>query len=249
MTLLIKLPEKDVIQAGDMVEDFGRPASRYKVRQGGEVLVIKYRGGKYWFDARYGPGEMEMDLLYQHWQKVHYSPAVEFLREFERRCRAKTDYWNHSTRQMALYLAIDANMEFWIDDMEALLRRPDGNRVTDRRFSDSEERIYSHILSKKKAERNKTALKSLEKAMNRKPFILDGDRIYVGKTFRWKGLWVKCTSIKRELVWSNTINCKKRDVCLVACEQERVQDKHGRWETKTKRIFRITHDELAAAAE
>lgn len=239
----IELPKWEEIEPGDKVRyrSYGRDReliyTAKKNEDGG--ITIRHRSrydGKTWTESVYEPTDEGMEKLHRKWEKVTRSPAIEFLWRFDKNANFKSSNTELGIRESALYLAVDAGMEFWRDDFEII--SPDYtsrvNRLPLGRISFNSERLYSHILKSgenRKADMNKSALIALEKHMNRKPFLLNGRRLYVDCGFRWDGEHVRCTSIKKDY--------KTGEETLIACKQ-RYED--NTW--KTERIYRITHEDL-----
>jgi len=80
--------------------------------------------------------------------------------------------------------------------------------------------------------RNMSACHAYEFWQDRKPFIMDGQRMYVGREFVWDGLRVRCTSFGPEHFIAV---CTPNPVYRSGSGYERV---------KPTRLFRITHADL-----
>lgn len=185
------------------------------------------------------------------YRRINISPAVEFLQCFMSSKNTKTDSAER-VRSAALQVAIDANMEFWIDDMGKLLWYSPwyNDEVRLGSWGWDPEALYSHILNtSRKGDMNRSALRSLEKALDRKPFIstglYGGERLYVGSQFLWEGMSVTVTSIKRERDPESAAVDGYSDRYIVACGRTYNHETYG-W--KVERRFKITHEMLAGEA-
>ncbi|MFW6098192.1 MAG: hypothetical protein ACOC9Z_08940 [Chloroflexota bacterium] len=245
----ITLDEHEIIRPGDTVT-FRRPigSGDYKAKttdDGG--ISIKYRSyGRKWREAVYGPDEM--DKLHKTWRRVRLSPAMRFLVTLKANMRSgvgkNTKSWLFKE---GLQAAIRAQMEFWEDDFLLLCswdHRKTHPNVARRLpyMSVTSESWYSFICKQSNKRGNKvnlSAAKAWEKARNRTPFIWNGERLHEGARFPWEGAMVKLTSFRRD---------DDGREYLVACKQrvEKREDGYGH-ETITEKIYRITHEDLAAA--
>lgn len=223
--ILITMPKDDVIHIGDMVEmrwvlfDGTTPAA--KVKDGGDGrFLVKFRTGRYWEEDCAEP-----NLFHARWRKMHSSPAMQFITLMMKRMREKRKQKTPQLINRTIELAIEAGMDFHVDDFNTLKRHYSG------------EREYRFIIQSG----NKSALTAMEKSMNRKPFwFFDTDsedakkiRLYKDADFLWEGLRVTVTSFQ------DADN-------LVACQQEYDHITH---KTKTNRVFRISRDDLIRVAE
>ena len=195
----VRVPMDEIIEAGDRVVPLEGSSRTYHVKADDGALVIKHKGwGGRWAEDRYGPDEL--GKLHEKWRKCRYSPAVEFFLAYEERERNKSSSAGHGSRATLVRIAVDSHMEFWEDDFSLIRDVYWGHgrrRATKEVFHFNSESLYSHILDNAPSAVNKSALKALEKYLNRKPFLWNGERLCEGKQFFWEGLSVKVTSIKQ----------------------------------------------------
>ena len=79
---------------------------------------------------------------------------------------------------------------------------------------------------------NLSAARSFESAIGFKPYILEGQRVYVGRRFAWNGQNVRCTSIGK--------------AGLIACSYKPRKKNGDEAETEIDRRYTITNEEMAA---
>jgi len=178
--------------------------------------------------------------------EINHSPATSLFEAFlnsrlDSRCGRVIYSLGADLRQRFFAILIDSQVEFWENDFVNLFsskaRGVGGGFGGDSTW----EMLYTHTLSPRRGEAvNMTAVLALEKALNRNPFVCKGSRLYVGCSFKWLGLDVKCTSITREYVMEEK---KMQDKHLVACSYkwEKVD---GLSKPKLDRVFKITHNDL-----
>lgn len=217
--LLIEVPDNERIKPGDWVERrWGSGYRReYKVKKGKDGgLSVKHQSGKYWYTD-----DLALPEFHRLWRKVTASPAVRFVELLAEKMREESTQARPHLIRKAIELAVEAQMRFDLDDFERMQRE----------HSYRGEEAYRFVVESG----NDSALAAMEKYIKREPFWYDAlddagkNRLYVGASFRWDGLFVRVTSIKDE---NN----------LIACHQ---QYDHETRETKTLRIFRISRDDLA----
>ena len=123
----------------------------------------------------------------------------------------------------AVMLAITSGMRFGLTDFN--------------RFFDSFRAGYwigcSHEMFYKAAVEagNMTACHAYEHWQERKPFIIEDKRVFVGHRFEWDGKKVKCSSIKQEYI--------------IACAYKLVQSKNKHWTEKLVKRYRIARTDVS----
>lgn len=97
--------------------------------------------------------------------------------------------WRHINPMLsdALKLAITAHLTFELNEFSEIVTGFKGEHWL------GADRELWYTLAVKSG--NKSAVCSLEHWWDRQPFLLNGERIHVGKQFQWDGTWVTCTSI------------------------------------------------------
>lgn len=142
--------------------------------------------------------------------------------------RTEPGSWSrlNAAMQSALKLAIEAHMEFYPWDFKRIQGRFNAGYWIGQDGGYGE-RWYALACT----ERHVTACKSFELWKGRKPFRWDGERVYVGRRFKWAGLMVACTSMDAE--------------SFVVCSYK---DTSKSYERKIDKRLRITRDDLKAAS-
>lgn len=104
------------------------------------------------------------------------------------------DAWRHINPMYAdaFRLAITSKMRFAEGDFSAILARYGGGHWL------GPDREYWYALAC--TDGHYTAAVSAEHWLGRKPFLLDGERVWVGKPIKWDGRGWVCTSIEADFV-------------------------------------------------
>lgn len=123
-----------------------------------------------------------------------------------------------------LRLAITSGMVFQEEDFARIDRENDGG------FWMGPDPEVWYALACKSG--HPTCVLSVEKWMKRTPFMLDGERIYVGRLIQWEGMAWRCTSIEADFV-------------RVKCEGM-VQDEAGKWVAAPATVKSIPREGLEA---
>lgn len=97
------------------------------------------------------------------------------------------------TLHKALDLAITAHLPFEEDEFRRIAIDFKGGHWMG---EGAVERWYSRAI----LHGHPTAVVSVEKWANRTPFLLNGERVYVGKLITWEGKSYRCTSIEAEFI-------------------------------------------------
>lgn len=107
----------------------------------------------------------------------------------------KNESWRDINPMYArtLGLAINARLIFALTDFAEIVKRWNGPYWLG---EDANERWYSKVV----ATGERSAILSVEHWLRRTPFMLDGERVYVGKQFQWEGDWYICTSMEPEFI-------------------------------------------------
>lgn len=159
---------------------------------------------------------------------------------------------NGSMRQ-ALFLALTSGMEFADDDFAVM-----SSRFNSGRWLGCDIESFYRIAVELGDSR---AWKAFEKANGRKPFILDGTRMFVGREFEWRGDRVKCTSFRDAPLqaqpsftavsyvgWTAEENQPPRKFRDIGGTGQDVRNSSSvagdRYERKIRRRFTITHADL-----
>lgn len=152
------------------------------------------------------------------------SPALAFVRHLYRHGQGATGHsWVRLNAALfgAASVAIEGGLEFAEGDFAEFYSRFKGaywlGTPPDHFYSIACE--YGNI----------SAAKSYEAAMGFKPYILEGQRVYVGRRFTWKDQNVSCTSIGKD--------------GLIACSYK--PGKEGTYSKKIDRRYTISNDEMA----
>lgn len=136
------------------------------------------------------------------------------------RRESRHDSWRHINPMLsqALNLAITSNLPFEPDDFGLIVKNFRGGYW----MGPDSEPWYTRAIECG----NESAMVSMERWLGRRPFLINAERIYVGKQFQWNEQWVICTSIA-----DDSINVKV--------------DEDG----KKKRVFTLQREELEAYAQ
>lgn len=153
------------------------------------------------------------------------SPALAFVRHLYDHAQCATGHsWTRLNAALfgAVKVAIEGGLEFAEGDFSAFYSEfnasywlgtpPDG--------------FYSAACKYG----NISAAKSYEKAFIIEPYILEGQRVYVGRSFIWNGQHVRCTSISKD--------------GLIACSYKDRKD--GEYGDKIDRRYTILNADMAA---
>lgn len=107
----------------------------------------------------------------------------------------KNESWRDINPMYArtLSLAIEARLTFALTDFAEIVKRYGGYHWLG---EDAEERWYSSVVRTGE----QSAILTVEHWLGRTPFILDGERVYVGKQIQWEGDWYICTSIEPDFI-------------------------------------------------
>lgn len=153
------------------------------------------------------------------------SPALAFVRHLYTHGQKATDHsWQRLNAALfgAVKVAIEGGLEFADDDFAAFRQQFKG----DYWLGSPPDRFYTVACEYN----NLSAARSFEKDMEFKPYILDGNRVYVGRRFMWNDQHVRCTSIAKD--------------GLIACSYK--DRKEGQYAEKIDRRYTITNEEMAA---
>lgn len=153
------------------------------------------------------------------------SPALAFVRHLYTFGQQATDHsWQRLNAALfaAVEVAIDGGLEFAEGDFQALYDKFKGAHW----LGTPPNGFYSAACMCG----NLSAARSFESAMGFKPYILEGQRVYVGRRFAWNGQQVRCTSIAKD--------------GLIACSYK--DRKKGEYAEKIDRRYTITNEEMAA---
>lgn len=109
------------------------------------------------------------------------------------------DAWVHinPARSSALFLAISARIPFLDGEFGRIVNDFNGQYW----LGEDREAYYASACRNG----NVSAAKSIERWFGRGPFIVDGERVYVGAHFQWENVTHRCTSIERDLVRAKVI--------------------------------------------
>ena len=149
------------------------------------------------------------NLCLHVWQKSQQATSFAYIRI------------NQSMHE-AVMLAITSGMKFGLTDFN--------------RFFESFRAGYwigcSHEMFYKAAVQtgNMSACHAYEHWQERKPFIIEDKRVFVGHEFQWDGRKVFCSSIKPEHI--------------IACAYKLVKDKNQHWSQKLVKRYRITRADV-----
>jgi hypothetical protein len=152
------------------------------------------------------------NLCLHVWQKSQQATSFAYIRI------------NQSMHE-AVMLAITSGMKFGLTDFN--------------RFFESFRAGYwigcTHEMFYKAAVEtgNMSACHAYEYWQERKPFIIDDKRVFVGHTFQWNDQKVRCSSIKQDHI--------------IACAYKLVQDKNKHWTEKLVKRYRITRADVSSA--
>lgn len=127
------------------------------------------------------------------------------------------DAWVHISPMYAatLRLALRARMEFDEDDMVTIANTYNAHHW---RGKGEWENWYALAI-----DAHKSAAPAFEKMMRRKPFMLNGERVYVGRAIDWEGKQYRCTSIE-----ANFIRAKRNEWDRTAGEKGNGTDAEGK---------------------
>ena len=139
---------------------------------------------------------------------------------------------NHSMHS-AVVLAITSGMRFMKCDFKKLMDDFRGAYW----FGCEHERFYSAAVDV----RNISACQAYEEWAGRKPFILEGERMFVGRQFIWDGHRVTCTSITPD----HFIAVEPRGATEDHVWVDKVE-RFTRYDRTPKRRFKITRPMLKA---
>jgi hypothetical protein len=129
---------------------------------------------------------------------------------------------NQSMRD-AVQLAITSGMQFSPDDFERLISQFRGNYW----IGCNHELMYAAACKVG----NRSACLAYERWQQRRPFLFEGRRIFVGREFRWQHRRVRCTSISQDF--------------LVAVAPKGWENgETERFNYKPDKVFRITREQL-----
>lgn len=173
-----------------------------------------------------------LELLYLTWYGVHENKTMWSWARLNR------------CMQNALHLAIEAGLEFQLDDFTYVSQKFRWGY-----WSGDGEDFYCHAVT----ENNMSAIKSFEHHRNRKPFIINDvfqwwrdttthrnrGRLAVGSRFMWQGERTTVTSFD------------DKDGKVIACSHKpREHDERGYLvgSLKIKHIFKLTHKDLKVEA-
>ena len=153
------------------------------------------------------------------------SPALAFVRHLYTHGQQATDHsWQRLNAALfgAVKVAIEGGLAFAEDDFAAFRKQFKG----DYWLGSPPDRFYTVACEYN----NISAARSFEKEMGFSPYIMEGQRVYVGRRFMWNGQHVTCTSIAKE--------------GLIACSyKDRTK---GQYREKIDRRYTITNEEMAA---
>lgn len=153
------------------------------------------------------------------------SPALAFVRHlYENAQRATNHSWVRLNAALfgAVKVAIEGGLEFAEGDFSALYKEFGGAHW----LGTPPDGFYSVACEFD----NISAAKSFESAMGFSPYVLEGQRVYVGRRFTWNDQNVRCTSIGKD--------------GLVACSYK--DRKEGEYGDKIDRRYTISNEEMAA---
>jgi hypothetical protein len=163
-------------------------------------------------------------------KKPEDSPAVALVRHLWDHAQEATGHsWTrlNGALYQAVALAVRAGLEFAPGDVRALYDEFNGGFWF---HEQNGEGWYAEAVEY----RNASAWKSLEGYWGRWPFLWEGERMHVGRQFRWQGEHVTCTSFN------------DKEGYFVACSYEHKGE--GRdYARSVKRRHKVTHADLAAA--
>jgi hypothetical protein len=170
------------------------------------------------------------------------------IRSYTSDLRGKGDCdWDKVNSAMydAVNLAIRAGLYFGTCDFRTFEEKFEINHWAGRDRHMFGESLYANAVQSG----NTNACISFEMWKNRKPFIYEGERIYVGREFTWKGKKVECTSFAED--GSYLIACSYRTERKSVHETPIPIDKQhfvpkSNWEENRKvdRRFKITYEDL-----
>lgn len=159
------------------------------------------------------------------------SPALTIVKTiWDEMSRKSWTKLNKSLRD-AVSLAIESGIEWSQGDFEYIFENMNGWRWF---YSDGG--YYGEwMYSKACAYSNSSAYKSFEAWRGRKPFVLDGERLCVGRKFLWRGEELKVTGFT------------KNQEQVVACSYKDAQITYGDhvYDTqKLKKAHKINHSDI-----
>lgn len=158
-------------------------------------------------------------------KKIPDSQAVHFVRHLYVHAQTATGHsWTrlNGALHQAVVTAIKGGLEFGENDFSVFYREMNGGYW----LGTPPDPIYAVACQYD----NLSACKAFESCFEFSPYMLEGQRVYVGRDFTWDGKQVTCTSIAKD--------------SLIACSYKPYEP--GKSERKIDRRFTIKPADLAA---